>query len=223
MTTARIDLSESDDLAAALKAKAAAQGLSLEGWFQKIARQEAPGHGERPPKKSAYGLLAKYGPGPSDEDIEDNRRDMFHGFAEDAPRSQASPIHVLRCGTCRGARGYRRPRVSSWTRLRATVTRLLFDHQPGRDCLRGRKEPLGGTRVPGLESRPAGDGLRHRGSPRCPRTSSKPCGRCRVPMCPTAFPAQGQRIASPSAGHLLRWRHLYSPSRTEVHGGEVRT
>ena len=40
MTTVRIDLS--DEQAAALKAKAAARGLSLEGWFQMIASQEAP-------------------------------------------------------------------------------------------------------------------------------------------------------------------------------------
>jgi hypothetical protein len=39
----------------------------------------------RQAKKSAYGLLAQYGPGPSEEDIDDNRRDMFRGFAEDGP------------------------------------------------------------------------------------------------------------------------------------------
>lgn len=83
MTTVRIDLP--DDQAAALKAKAATQGLSLEGWFQKLARQEVSTGGKHPPKKSAYGLLAKYGPGPSDEDIDDNRREMFQGFAEDTP------------------------------------------------------------------------------------------------------------------------------------------
>lgn len=31
-----------DQQAAALKAKAAAQGLTLEGWIQKLAEQEAP-------------------------------------------------------------------------------------------------------------------------------------------------------------------------------------
>ena len=83
MTTVRIDLS--DEQAAALKAKAAARGLSLEGWFQMIASQEAPSPGVRQAKKSAYGLLAQYGPGPSEEDIDDTRRDMFRGFAEDGP------------------------------------------------------------------------------------------------------------------------------------------
>jgi hypothetical protein len=37
------------------------------------------------PKKSMYGLLAKYGPGPSDDEIDENRREMFQGFAEDHP------------------------------------------------------------------------------------------------------------------------------------------
>jgi hypothetical protein len=34
-------------------------------------------------KKSAYGLLAKYGPGPSEEEIDQNRLEMFRGFAKD--------------------------------------------------------------------------------------------------------------------------------------------
>src|SRR5436309_2854210 len=40
MTTVKIDLP--DDQAAALKAKAAAQGLSLEEWFRVLAEQSAP-------------------------------------------------------------------------------------------------------------------------------------------------------------------------------------
>ena len=40
MTTVKIDLP--DQQAEALKAKLAAQGLTLEGWFQKMAAQEAP-------------------------------------------------------------------------------------------------------------------------------------------------------------------------------------
>jgi plasmid stability protein len=83
MTTVRIDLPDAQ--AAALQAKAAAQGLSLEEWFRKIAGQEAPVNGEVSPRKSAYGLLAQYGPGPSEEEIDDNRKDMSRGFAEDAP------------------------------------------------------------------------------------------------------------------------------------------
>jgi hypothetical protein len=37
------------------------------------------------PKKSAYGLLAQYGPGPTEEEIDENRREMFRGFGEDLP------------------------------------------------------------------------------------------------------------------------------------------
>jgi Arc/MetJ-type ribon-helix-helix transcriptional regulator len=39
----------------------------------------------RKPKKSAYGLLAEYGPGPTAEEIDENRREMFSSFGELAP------------------------------------------------------------------------------------------------------------------------------------------
>ena len=71
-----------DEQAAALKAKVAAKGLTLEAWFRKLAEE---GDAARPaPKKSAYGLLAQYGPGPSEAEIDENRKQMFRGFAEDA-------------------------------------------------------------------------------------------------------------------------------------------
>lgn len=70
-----------DEQAAALKAKAAAQGLTLKAWLGKLAEEEAGATAK--PKKSAYGLLAQYGPGPSAEEIDENRREMFRGFAED--------------------------------------------------------------------------------------------------------------------------------------------
>ena len=76
--TITIELAE--EQVAALKAKALAEGLSLEGWLQKVVEHEA----EPPPKplKSAYGILAKYGPGPSAEEIDENRREIFKGFGE---------------------------------------------------------------------------------------------------------------------------------------------
>lgn len=70
-----------DEQAAALKAKAAAQGLTLKAWLGKLAEEGA--EAKLKPKKSAYGLLAQYGPVPSAEEIDENRRDMFRGFAED--------------------------------------------------------------------------------------------------------------------------------------------
>jgi hypothetical protein len=70
-----------DPLAAALKAKAAAQGLSLEAWLGKLADEPSPV--ARKPLKTGRGMLAKYGPAPSAEEIDENRREMFRGFAED--------------------------------------------------------------------------------------------------------------------------------------------
>ena len=70
-----------DEQAAALKAKAAAQGLTLNAWLGKLAEEGAETRGK--PKKSAYGLLAQYGPGPSAEEIDENRREMFGGFGDD--------------------------------------------------------------------------------------------------------------------------------------------
>jgi hypothetical protein len=70
-----------DEQAAALTAKAAAQGLTLEAWIRKLAGEEAGAVAK--PLKSAYGLLAEFGPAPSAEEIDENRRDMFRGFGED--------------------------------------------------------------------------------------------------------------------------------------------
>ena len=75
-----ITIEVAEEQVAALKAKALAEGLSLEGWLQKIVGQEA--ETARKPLKSAYGILAKYGPGPSAEEIDENRRDMFKRFGE---------------------------------------------------------------------------------------------------------------------------------------------
>jgi plasmid stability protein len=76
-----------DDLEAALKAKARTQGVSLAGFARQLLEEAVkPVEGQKlTPKKSGYGLLAKYGPGPSEEEIDENRREMFRGFAQDAP------------------------------------------------------------------------------------------------------------------------------------------
>jgi plasmid stability protein len=72
-----------DDQNAALAAKAHARGVSTDALLReaidKILEPEQP----KKPKKSAYGLLAKYGPGPTAEEIDENRREMFRGFAKD--------------------------------------------------------------------------------------------------------------------------------------------
>jgi CopG-like RHH_1 or ribbon-helix-helix domain, RHH_5 len=76
-----------DELGAALTAQAQAQGVSLAGFTRHLLEQAVQmGSGqELKPRKSAYGLLAKYGPGPSAEEIDENRREMLRGFAQDAP------------------------------------------------------------------------------------------------------------------------------------------
>ena len=74
----------SDEQAAALKAKAAA-GLTLEAWLRKLAEEEPESSRSGKPFKTGYGMLAKYGPAPSAEEIDENRREMFRGFAQDVP------------------------------------------------------------------------------------------------------------------------------------------
>ncbi len=70
-----------DNQAAALKAKAALQGLTLKAWLGKLA-EGSPEERPRKPLKTGRGMLAKYGPAPSAEEIDENRKDMFHGFGE---------------------------------------------------------------------------------------------------------------------------------------------
>jgi hypothetical protein len=69
---------------ARLVAAAQARGLSPSALVREaldgILQSEPPA---TRPKKSAYGLLAKYGPGPSEEEIDQNRLEMFRGFAKD--------------------------------------------------------------------------------------------------------------------------------------------
>jgi len=72
---------------ARLMAATQAKGLSPDALVREaldkiLAEEPAP---PVKPKKSAYGLLAKYGPGPTEEDIDENRREMFRGFGEDLP------------------------------------------------------------------------------------------------------------------------------------------
>jgi len=76
-----------DELGAALKAKALAQGVSPAGFTRQVLEEALkPTEGQKPkPKRSGYGLLAMCGPGPSQEEIDANRREMFRGFAQDVP------------------------------------------------------------------------------------------------------------------------------------------
>jgi hypothetical protein len=76
-----------DALRAALNAKAQEQGVSASGYARQLLERALSEDAARTPKpkKSAFGLLTQYGPGPSAEEIEENRREMFSGFAGDIP------------------------------------------------------------------------------------------------------------------------------------------
>jgi hypothetical protein len=78
-----VSIELSNEQLVALKAKAAAHGLSLQDYIQKLAAEEIEPDQPGKPFKSGYGMLAKYGPAPSAEEIDENRREMFRGFAND--------------------------------------------------------------------------------------------------------------------------------------------
>jgi hypothetical protein len=89
-----VTINLSDQNAAELEAQARAAQMPAERYLAFIverALKHQQSQGEQmdrqrlKPKKSAYGLLAKYGPGPTEEEIDENRREMFSGFGELAP------------------------------------------------------------------------------------------------------------------------------------------
>jgi plasmid stability protein len=77
----------SDKLEAVLKAEANAHGVSPAGYVRDILERELATSLEQqvsgPPFKTGWGLLTKYGPAPSAEEIDANRAKMFRHFAED--------------------------------------------------------------------------------------------------------------------------------------------
>ena len=74
-----------ENLVAALNAKATSEGVSASMYARQVLERDLSVQPEQlaKPKKSAYGLLAKHGPGPTTEEIDENRREMFRGFGED--------------------------------------------------------------------------------------------------------------------------------------------
>lgn len=73
-----------DNLEAALKAQANAQGLSEPGYVRTLLEHDLKAGGITAPKplESGYGSLAQYGPAPTAEEIEANRAEMFQHFGE---------------------------------------------------------------------------------------------------------------------------------------------
>ena len=76
-----------DKLEAALKVEANAHGVSPAGYVRDMLERKLASSLENqtsgPPFKTGWGLLAKYGPAPSTEEIDANRAEMFRHFAED--------------------------------------------------------------------------------------------------------------------------------------------
>ena len=73
-----------NELEKALKTNAAAEGLDTEAYARRLLtralglEEELQGQ----PFETGRGLLAKYGPAPSADEIDANRADMFRGFGE---------------------------------------------------------------------------------------------------------------------------------------------
>ena len=76
-----------DALALQVKAQAQAEGMSPDRFVSRVLENTLAVdlEAEKPTKpfETGYGMLAKYGPAPSAEEIDENRRDMFHNFAQD--------------------------------------------------------------------------------------------------------------------------------------------
>jgi len=74
-----------DRLATGVWGKALRKGVTASTFAFKVLEQVLSQQPEQKagPRKSSYGLLAHHGPGPSAEEIDENRKEMFSGFAED--------------------------------------------------------------------------------------------------------------------------------------------
>jgi hypothetical protein len=75
-----------DNLEAALKAQANAQGVSEAGYVRRILERDLAtpsALASLPPFETGFGSFAKYGPAPTADEIDANRADMFRHFGED--------------------------------------------------------------------------------------------------------------------------------------------
>jgi hypothetical protein len=77
------------ELEARLAEKAQSLGLSLNAFAVRTLSQAAEGEPAAAvrsrPYRSLYGALARYGPGPTEEDIDQSRAEMLRNFGDDAP------------------------------------------------------------------------------------------------------------------------------------------
>ena len=74
-----------DALGAVVKAQAQAEGVSPDRFVSRVLENmlAVDLQKSKKPFETGYGMLAKYGPAPSAEEIDENRRDMFHTFAQE--------------------------------------------------------------------------------------------------------------------------------------------
>jgi plasmid stability protein len=76
-----------EEVEAALKLEASVRGTSAAQYARELLVRDlapvVPPKHPAGPYKTSRGILAKYGPAPSAEEIDENRREMFRGFGED--------------------------------------------------------------------------------------------------------------------------------------------
>jgi hypothetical protein len=72
------------ELEADFTALAHTEGVSPAEYLRQLLEREVQlKRVSRKPLKSLYGVLAQYGPAPSAEQIDENRKEMFQNFARD--------------------------------------------------------------------------------------------------------------------------------------------
>ena len=76
-----------DEIVAVLNAQARAQGVTAARFASRVIEKTlTPAtmlESSDEPFETGYGMWAKYGPAPSMEEIDENRREMFRNFAQD--------------------------------------------------------------------------------------------------------------------------------------------
>ena len=81
----KIELPE--ELEPALRMQANAHGVSVEGYVRTVIERELLPSISSPPQpkpfKTSYGVCSNLGPGPSADEIDQNRAEMFHDFGEE--------------------------------------------------------------------------------------------------------------------------------------------
>lgn len=83
----RLNIELPDALGDAVKAQAQAEGVSPDLFVSRVLEHtltaDLTPEKFNQPFETGYGMLAKYGPAPSAEEIDENRRDMLRNFAQE--------------------------------------------------------------------------------------------------------------------------------------------